>query len=235
MPFVFDESEVEYPEDDTDLPPPRADQFVYLPAPDYSGVRGEVRFSWDPPVDPDGAQQGGTRPKGIFERFFGAWSGSAPQQSQSQEEVSRRILFRRQQSFAVMIPLLRELGVRRVYCRYDGGSDEGFAWIDHAELAGGERLDLTTVVTRLAEPAMMRRIDEAGFAERPARRSAQDHVKDVLELWVATEWAAMLLGAGYGTGEHSLYGAFTADLETGTITDDPAAAPVVQNITLARA
>jgi len=47
------------------------------------------------------------------------------------------------------------------------------------------------------------------------------------------EWAEMLLGRGYGTGEYSMYGAFTVDLDTCTVTDDSNADPVVQNITIA--
>ena len=40
----------------------------------------------------------------------------------------------------------------------------------------------------------------------------------------------MLLGVSYGTGEYSMYGAFTVDLATCTITDDRETDPVVQNI-----
>lgn len=47
MPFVYDETEIEWPEDDDDFepPPPRADQFVYIPPPDFGGASAPVRFS----------------------------------------------------------------------------------------------------------------------------------------------------------------------------------------------
>jgi hypothetical protein len=37
---------------------------------------------------------------------------------------------------------------------------------------------------------------------------------------LAHEIASVLLGEGFGTGEYQLYGAFTADLKSGAITDD---------------
>jgi hypothetical protein len=37
------------------------------------------------------------------------------------------------------------------------------------------------------------------------------------------EMASSLLGRGYGTGEYSMYGVLTADLTTGTLTDEPSA------------
>jgi hypothetical protein len=44
----------------------------------------------------------------------------------------------------------------------------------------------------------------------------------------------MLLGKSYGTGNYSMYGAFTVDLETCMITDDPNAVPVVRDIEIAK-
>ena len=40
----------------------------------------------------------------------------------------------------------------------------------------------------------------------------------------------MLMADCYGTGEYSMYGAFTADLEACTIVDDRNADPIGQNI-----
>ena len=51
---------------------------------------------------------------------------------------------------------------------------------------------------------------------------------------LSNEWASLLLGESYGTGEYSMYGAFVVDLDKCTITDDPNADPVVQNIDIAR-
>jgi len=50
---------------------------------------------------------------------------------------------------------------------------------------------------------------------------------------LCNEWASMLLGEGFGTGEYSMYGAFTVDLETCAITDDRDADPIVENISIA--
>ena len=46
MPFVYDETEIEWPEDDDEYesPPPRADEFMYLPPPEFGGAAEPVRF-----------------------------------------------------------------------------------------------------------------------------------------------------------------------------------------------
>src|SRR6516165_12380281 len=53
MPFVYDQTDIDHQDDDGR--PPRADQFVYLPAPEYNSVRQPVRFSILPPepVEPE--------------------------------------------------------------------------------------------------------------------------------------------------------------------------------------
>jgi hypothetical protein len=58
-------------------------------------------------------------------------------------------------------------------------------------------------------------------------------LRDHIHHWLCNEWAAMLLGDSYGTGEYSMYGAFTVDLEACTIADDPHADPIVENISIA--
>jgi hypothetical protein len=60
-------------------------------------------------------------------------------------------------------------------------------------------------------------------------RQKLDHILQDL----CNEWASMLLGDSYGTGEYSMYGAFAVDLEACTITDDRAADPIVENIQIA--
>ena len=47
MPFIYDETQIEWPEDDDDYepPPPRADQFVYLSPPEFGGAPEPVGFS----------------------------------------------------------------------------------------------------------------------------------------------------------------------------------------------
>ena len=37
MPFIHDQSDIEWPEDGSDAPDPRVSDFVYLPAPEYGG------------------------------------------------------------------------------------------------------------------------------------------------------------------------------------------------------
>lgn len=122
---------------------------------------------------------------------------------------------------------LKAAGIAKVYCRYDGGNDEGFAWFDHAEMASGETIDPAILATALI----------ANDVAIPTRMSFQKDwtdervVLEMLDYPLATNWAAALLGGqGFGTGEYSMYGAFVADLIAETITDDPAANPVVRNI-----
>ena len=118
-------------------------------------------------------------------------------------------------------------GIAKVYCRYDGGHDEGFAWVAYAELATGERLDTLALATKLIANGVPVR------KRWPYQRDWSDEllIQELLDYPLAVNWAAALLGGhGFGTGEYSMYGAFVADLAAGTITDDAMASPVVRNI-----
>jgi hypothetical protein len=42
---------------------------------------------------------------------------------------------------------------------------------------------------------------------------------------LCSEWAALLMGDGFGTGDYSMYGAFMVDLDAHTVTDDRVADP----------
>ena len=65
------------------------------------------------------------------------------------------------------------------------------------------------------------------LADYPAERAVQF----VLDLSLAVNWAAALLGGySFGTSGYWMYGALVADLVAETITDDPLADPVVQHI-----
>lgn len=108
--------------------------------------------------------------------------------------------------------------------RYDGGYDEGFA---HPESI---TFDQTTrpaeaVADDLATPEIVAQLRKAA-ASRPYN-NYEDVNDTTLARYAVDELAhalaSKLLGDGYGTGEYQLYGAFTADLRTGQITDDPAA------------
>lgn len=118
---------------------------------------------------------------------------------------------------------LHELGATHAYIRYDGGDDEGFAWFDHCIFKDGLRRDADTVAKDL----------EAGGVEPGIEAfGGRGHMRDVLDDVLASMWAVELLGEGYGTGEYVMYGAFSVDLETGLVSDDPDPAPVVRNISL---
>jgi hypothetical protein len=106
--------------------------------------------------------------------------------------------------------------------------------LDRIEMQGGERIDASTLAQRLHDLQVQSRIYAAGIAKRAARISEQEQLKDIVEDWLCSEWASMLLGDSYGTGEYSMYGAFTVDLVGCTITDDRDAEPVVQNIEIAK-
>jgi len=209
MPFVYDETEIEWPEGDDEYepPPPRADEFMYLPPPKFGGAVEPVRFS---------VAEGGE---------LAPVPGEPPRDRPRHEALRRR-------TFAFAVPELRKAGVQRLYCRYDGGNDEGFAWLDRAEMTDGGWLDAGAISERLFDDGLLDRIYTAGIMH-PSSLSSREHLREFLDDWLADEWTSMLLGFGYGTGRYSMYGAFTVDLETCTITDDRNADPVVKNIEIA--
>jgi hypothetical protein len=73
----------------------------------------------------------------------------------------------------------------------------------------------------------------AGLLHRNDRTIDAEWQQRHFGLSLSTEWASLLLGQSFGTGEYLMYGAFTVDLESCTITDDPNADPVVSNIEIA--
>jgi hypothetical protein len=253
MPFFYDETNIEWPEDGSDPPPPRADQFMYMTAAEYWGepaeARAPARFLITPfddaelePSSP--AETAPPRPAergGFLRRLFGGGrSEDAQQQRRSQIEhnMRRSMLLQRkrtQQLFSTMVPALRSLGVRRAYCRYDGGNDEGFCWLDRYETDSDERIDTGPLAKRLYEMGMHDKLRAAGFADHLKGTSADQKISEIEGFacgWLINDWAWVLLG-NYGAGEYSMYGAFTVDLDECSVTDDPKAAPIVQNITIA--
>jgi hypothetical protein len=126
----------------------------------------------------------------------------------------------------MMLSALLAAGATAFRVSYDGGFDEGFS---HPQ----------AVVFGAKERTIKQTLDEVGSAElagelresmkkdkwsadraktEPDRAIVTDALNDL-----AHEIASVLLGDGYGTGEYQLYGAFTADLKTGAITDDATA------------
>src|SRR5712664_1093424 len=145
MPFIYDETDIEWPDDDDyEPPPPRADQFVYLSPPEFGGAPEPARFAVAEPQQAAGPASAPDEPPRSVEE-------SRRQREKSQEE-------RRQLAFAFAVPELRKAGVRRVYCRYDGGHDEGFSRLDRAEMADGARLDADALSRRLYDAGLLDKI-----------------------------------------------------------------------------
>jgi len=161
--------------------------------------------------------------------YGGHWaSGPAKLRIPTGNEPSDDDEFENPQQSRALHLALKASGIAKVYCRYDGGSDEGFAWVEHAELGTGERLDPTALATRLIANGISvpkRRPWQKGWSD-------EQMVQEMLDFPLAVNWAAALLGGrSFGTGPW-MYGAFVADLVKKTITDDPKANPVVRNIAI---
>jgi hypothetical protein len=261
MPFIFDNAQIDRPEDDTEPAPPRLEQFVYIPSPEFGGAREPVRFNLtapDAPPKPAAPEPPPSHPlapteptqeqmDSILQRLIGLPLSAPASQEIRRSFVEQRDHAKREQAerlqrlLAILVPALRQIGGNRVYGRYDGGNDEGWAWFDSLEVKGGERIDLAAVGQLLHDIQVHTTLRSAGFPlkDRFAMRtggesSDQGALKSVVNDWLCNEWASMLLGESFGTGNYSMYGAFTVDLETCTITDDPAADPVVEHIRIAR-
>lgn len=212
MPRVFTEEDIEghddedFDEDGPDpwLVPPEA--YHYLPPPAFGGGIPPVHVAVDPGAPPP-------RPRrGLLSLLFGAPT------PRTRDEWEARI----DAAAAMLAQRMAALGAVKVYCRYDGGNDEGFAWFDHAVFADGS--------TRDAEQ-LARDLKASGAADAITRALGRSFdMKNALHDLIAATWGSKLLGRGYGTGPFSMYGAFWADLRTGLLSDDPNPAPVVQNI-----
>ena len=239
MPFVFDQTQIVWPDDDSDLPPPRADQFVYLPPPDFGGEREPVHFSLDVPPEPPTPAliTPVMKPPSLWDRLRGRRYPTAQITRAARAGATARAareVFTRQRLIAVAVPALRELGVQRLYCRYDGGNDEGFAWLDSAALREGTRIDADALAQRLTEQKFLDRLVDHGVMKRVDGASERDQVASFVRDWLCTEWATLLLGRGFGTGEYVMYGAFAVDLDRCTVIDDPKADPVTSNVEITR-
>lgn len=117
---------------------------------------------------------------------------------------------------------LLTMGATDLRVKYDGGHDEGFS---HPQFVmfGDSLWTAEDVSTELAKSPLVGQLREAprergqsyykDQTNEQVARSALDALADVI--------ASVLLGEGFGTGEYELYGAFTANLSTGEIADDP--------------
>jgi hypothetical protein len=250
MPFFHDQTNLEWPEDGSEPPPPRADEFMYMTAAEYRGeptAGHSARFSIvpfsaaDEPA-PEPAVPVQVERRSLLDRLFGGGRSAAqPQQLRQQVEDGRRrqkLLQeqRTQQLFSVLVPALRSLGVRRAYCRYDGGNDEGFAWLDHYQTQAGEPIEAEVLVKRLHDMGIHEQLCAAGFRDHMRGVLPKQKMSDIKAFacgWLIDDWAWVLLGSSYGTGEYTMYGAFTVDLDECSVTDDSNARPIVQNIEIA--
>jgi hypothetical protein len=130
----------------------------------------------------------------------------------------------------LVLDVLLSAGATHFRVRYDGGCDEGFAHPDTL-VAGGETRSAVEALRERTTPELLARIRAAAgrdsmwgnAAELYAGASPEQAAEYALDE-LATELATRLLGEGFGTGECELYGAFTADLKTGELVDDPEAA-----------
>lgn len=236
MPFVYDYSQVEWRDEDTDPPLPRASEFVYLPAPEYGGVSEPARFTLDVPPEPPAAARVNRLRLSFWDRLRGRRPSTeqvrAAVEADAKAQLARGV-FSSQRLFAATVPALRELGVKQLYCRYDGGNDEGFSWLDHAVLRDGARIDADALAQRLTEQKFLDRLVARGVMKRIEQTSESEQVASFVRDWMCTEWATLLLGGSYGTGEYVMYGAFVVDLDECTVIEDRHAAPVVSNIEIA--
>ncbi len=132
---------------------------------------------------------------------------------------------------ALMFEMLVKQAATKLRITYDGGHDEGFAHFDGAWI-GDTELSAEIMMSRLAEDGAKPRILEAikkpgstNWYNAEQMFSAATPVKAVGYAMddLAHKLAEKLVGDGYGTGEYQLYGAFTVDVQTGRLLDDPAA------------
>ena len=126
----------------------------------------------------------------------------------------------------VVFDALAAAGATGFDVKYDGGYDEGFSHPDALQFGDDRARPAQEVAKSLASAKLVAEIRAAAgkssmwgnASEFYAGLSDDKVVLHALDE-LAHELASRLLGEGYGTGEYQLYGAFTADLVTGDITD----------------
>jgi hypothetical protein len=121
-------------------------------------------------------------------------------------------------------------GATGMYIKYDGGNDEGFSHpltvlfgpalvegrpVEDVAAELGTTEFLAALASAAANRGSMWYQAESMFADHSNPARVVGYAFDDL----AFELATSLLGEGFGTGEYSLYGAFTADFRTNALTD----------------
>lgn len=126
-----------------------------------------------------------------------------------------------------MLKVLIAIGATHFRVRYDGGQDEGFAYsnlILFGEVARGVKDVLQEVGTEQLQARICAAAKERsswGDAEQLYANTSPNEAAHYALEELAGGLAVKLLGGGFGTGDYELFGAFTADLVTGQLTDDP--------------
>lgn len=129
--------------------------------------------------------------------------------------------------------VLCEIGAQSVRCSYNGGGDEGYAYLDEVvfddrkisihelkhQLAGNSLGDIPTSwdLSENDDIDVYARIAEI-LHEQYERLSRPNRVQDRFDRFART-LAGYLLGNPYGVGEFSMKGWFQADFRTGEIVD----------------
>jgi len=240
MPFCYSEEEIEWPEeadDDWEPPEPIAADFQYLAPPEFGGAKDPVPFSIAPADSREArkAEKAARRKVPLTSRFL-MWfvnrsirrSGYAEQARQEQE----RLATSRANLFSTLVPAMLSVGVTSVRCAYDGGNDEGFAWMESCNKSDGNlsKDDLVKCLMTTDVVARLKNVELIRSNNLPDDQA----LMSLLDDWLATEWACLLLGDGFGTGNYTMYGAFNVDLQLLTITDDRnATVPKDGNISIA--
>lgn len=123
----------------------------------------------------------------------------------------------------LVFDVLHEIGVKTVYCRYDGGGDEGFADFVGVKLEDRivefEELKSLLAESSLASETSIDLSRYYGDYNSYGKVSPRQRVEFCLDVF-ARSLATYLLGSGYGTGEYSMKGSFRANLVTGKIIDE---------------
>ena len=236
MPYYYDFETIEWPEDTDDdyWPEPAAEEYQYLKPEDLGGGRDPVSIGIPESVIREGekvSQTKGLVPATTFKNkiqmffinlIFRMLLGKNFRKLQQgfasgQDEYLRH----RNNTFYTMLPALQRIGAEQLICGYDGGNDEGFAWLrtvktTDAKLSpkqAAEKMLATGVVQQMRDLGMVR--DSPDYPQ-----TDEQVIENSLE-GLVEELAVMLLGEGFGTGNFQMYGAFTVDLQELTITDDP--------------
>lgn len=150
--------------------------------------------------------------------------------SQDVAEYERSAELATERCLAIMVPALRAIGARRLYCRYDGASNEGFeSWLDHAVLSDGTRVDAPALKAWVRRLGLLSQLYEAEVIQPILTRSDKERIHEMIDTWLCQDFARMLHGKNLDTQECRLLGAFTVDLEQCHISDDPTAQLVVRD------